>query len=64
MRGGKMGLVTLVYIIFAALLLWFLSEHIPAETLLSALLPLALGLMVLWVVLIFVVMKLEGRKKK
>lgn len=64
MRGGKMGLVTLVYIIFAAALLWFLAERIPSETLLSAILPLALGLMVLWVLLIFLVMKLEGRKKK
>lgn len=64
MRGGKMGLVTLIYIILAAALLWFLSERIPAQTLLSAILPLALGLMVLWVLLIFLVMKLEGRKKK
>ncbi len=59
---NTMGILTLIYLIVVGLGLFFAAKVIPAAKLLDAMLPLALGLLLLWFVLIFAVLKWQGRK--
>lgn len=58
-----MQVVTLLYLVLVGIGLYIAAKVLPAETLLNAILPLALILIVLWFVLIFATLKWQSRKK-
>lgn len=58
-----MQVVTLLYLVLVGIGLYIAAEVLPVETLLNAILPLALILIVLWFVLIFATLKWQSRKK-
>ena len=60
-----MQLVTVLYIVAAGVILWLMSKRLPGDWLLHHVIPLALGLVVLWFLLIFLTLKIQsGRRKK
>lgn len=58
-----MQVVTLLYLVLVGIGLYIAAKVLPAESLLNAILPLALILIVLWFVLIFATLKWQSRKK-
>ena len=58
-----MQVVTLLYLVLVGIGLYIAAKVLPGETLLNAILPLALILIVLWFVLIFATLKWQSRKK-
>lgn len=66
MKNGKnlMMLVTLCYLVVVGAGLFLAARYIRAETLLDAILPLALALLVLWFVLIYAALRLQHKRKK
>ena len=58
-----MQVVTLLYLVLVGIGLYIAAEVLPVETLLNAILPLALILIVLWFVMIFATLKCKRRKK-
>lgn len=60
-----MQLVTVIYFVAAGLILWLMSKKLSGDWILQHVLPLALGLIVLWFILIFLTLKIQsGGKKK
>lgn len=59
-----MQIVTAIYFIAVAVGLFLLSKIIPAQTLMKMVLPLALGLLVIWFLLIFAVLKHKTKQKQ
>ncbi len=59
-----MQVVTVLYIVAAGLLLWLISKKLSANWLLHHLLSVALGLIVIWFVLVFLVLKIQSGKKQ
>ena len=59
-----MQVVTLLYLVLVGIGLYIAAKVLPAESLLNAILPLALILIVLWFVLIFATLKWQSRKKE
>ena len=60
---AMMQIVTVLYLLLAAALLDVAAQRIPSQTLLQTMLPLALGLLALWFLLIYAILKWQNRKK-